>query len=38
LTGLAAGGAALAASLLRAPAYGAAIASVLAAALVQTLH
>ena len=38
LTGLAAGAAALAASLLRAPAYGAAIASVLAAALVQALH
>ena len=37
LTGLAAGAAALAASLLRVPAYGAAVASVLAAALVQAL-
>jgi len=37
LTGLAAGAAALAVSLLRAPAYGAAVAAVLAAALVQSL-
>lgn len=38
LTGLAAGAAALAASWLKAPAYGAAVASVFAAALVQALR